>query len=251
MKSIVGLLAFILFSLTLSAQDYRAYIEKANKDYADGLYNNAIEGYQKVLQYGYESAELYYNLGNACFKVNDLASAILYYEKAKKIKPNDEDINFNLNIANSRITDKIEQVPMLFYKRWWFNLYNLFSVNSWAKLNVVAFVLLIVAVVVFIIARKVILRKVSFWLAMAFLFVALLSLGFSVQKYHAFKSTNEAIVFDPSVTIKSSPSDNSVDLFVVHEGAKVKVTDAVGEWYEIRIANGSVGWIKTTAVKKI
>jgi len=98
----------VLMALQVIGQENNALITEGNKAYADGLYNNAISSYTKVLDEGYESADLYYNLGNACFKTDDLASAILYYEKALKLSPNDDDIVFNLNVANSRITDKIE-----------------------------------------------------------------------------------------------------------------------------------------------
>jgi tetratricopeptide (TPR) repeat protein len=113
MKGFVSAFIFVLLALSLVAQDNSTLIKKGNKDYTDGLYHNAIEDYLKVLGNGYESPELYFNLGNAYFKANDLASAILYYEKAKKLKPNDPDVNFNLHIANSRIVDKIDPVPQM------------------------------------------------------------------------------------------------------------------------------------------
>jgi tetratricopeptide (TPR) repeat protein len=251
MKGLTGALILMFLCLTLSAQDNTALIEKGNKDYAAGLYHNAIEDYLKVVGNGYESPELYYNLGNAYFKANDLPSAILYYEKAKKLKPNDADINFNLHIANSRIVDKIDPVPQLFYIRWWKSLYHFFDVNGWAWFNVATFILLLALIITVIISRKALLRRVTAWLAVVVLVIFFFSLGFSLQTYHSFKKASEAIVFNPSVTVKSSPSENSIDLFVVHEGTKVKITDTVGDWYEIRIANGSVGWMKAASVKKI
>jgi len=200
---------------------------------------------------GFESADLYYNLGNACFKTDDLASAILYYEKALKLSPNDEDIVFNLNVANSRITDKIEPLPVMFYKRWWIKLSDLFSTDAWAKIQVVTFLLMLFALGGFLILRRVIVRKVSFWLALLFFIATIFSFGITYQKYTAYQKHTEAIVFTPSLTVKISPTENSVDLFVVHEGTKVKILDQLDGWYEVKIASGSSGWIQNESVKKI
>lgn len=241
----------LIVSLTLPGSEQESLIEKANRDYADGLYNNAIKKYQQVLDNGYESAELYYNLGNACFKTDNLASAILYYEKAKRLKPDDESVLHNLKVANSRIIDKHEQVPVIFYKRWWNRLYNLFGLNTWTKIHISCFVILLVFASIFFTTRSIGLKKISFWTGLFILLITLMSFGFSYQKYHSLNSRNEAIVFDPSVTIKSSPNQNSVDLFVIHEGTKVKILDTLGEWHEIKIANGSVGWIHSSAIEVI
>lgn len=226
-------------------------VEKANKDYAEGLYSNAIEGYVRVLQNGYESMEVYYNLGNTYFKTDDLPSAILHYEKAKKLKPNDPDILFNLNVASNRIKDKIEAVPVLFYKRWWKQLVNAFSLDGWTKFHIACFVLFLMAAAFFFISRKVVIRKISFWAGLLLFTGSLLTFGIALQQNSSHQQVKEAIVFDPSLTVKSSPSENSVDLFVVHEGTKVAITDELGEWYEIRIASGSTGWIPGSSVKSI
>ncbi len=226
-------------------------VENANRDYSAGLYSNAIEGYTKVLQSGYESVEVYYNLGNAYFKTNDLPSAILYYEKAKKLKPNDQDILFNLNVANNRIKDKIEAVPVLFYKRWWNQLGNALSLEGWTKLHITCFVIFLIAAGFYFISRKIAIRKTAFWAGLLLFTASLITFGIAFQQNRSHQQVKEAIVFDPSLTVKSSPSENSVDLFVVHEGTKVAITDKLGEWYEIRIVNGSKGWIPGTSIKSI
>ena len=139
MKKTAFLIITLLFSLISLASENQLVIAKANKAYSDGLYANAVDLYKKVIASGYESWDLYYNLGNSFYKVNDYASAILYYEKAKKLNPGNEDIDFNLKVTSNRITDKIEPLPELFYKRWFRNLVELLPVDQWAWVVIMTF----------------------------------------------------------------------------------------------------------------
>jgi tetratricopeptide (TPR) repeat protein len=249
-KVLFILLGFFILGRTL-AFDANATFAKANEAYAQEMYAEAIELYQQVITLGYESAELYFNLGNAYFKQNEIPSAILYYEKAKKLKPTDEDINFNLNVAETRIVDKIEPVPEFFLKNWWRSLYNVFSADSWAKISVVCMILFFILFGFYLFSKLMMIRKTAFYTGIIVLFFTLFTFVVAYQKYHLLASQQEAIVFTPTITIKSSPNPNSVDLFVLHEGSKVKIIERVGEWSEIKIANGSVGWLPTEALKNI
>ena len=252
MKKIVFIIAFFVSLLSLKAEVVNdSLILKANKEYTEGLYNNAIENYLMLVDEGFESPKLYYNLGNAHFKINEMAPAILYYEKAKKLDPNDKDIEFNLNIARNKIPDKIEAVPALFYVKWWSSIYNLFSSNTLAIICLATFFLTLVLIAVFFLSNVVIYRKLSFWFGILFFTFSIMSFILSYQKYNSFSSKQQAIVFTPTITIKSSPNQNSVDLFVMHEGSKVQIIQHLGDWYKIRIANGSVGWLKASDVKTI
>jgi tetratricopeptide (TPR) repeat protein len=253
MNNIRLYLIFFLLSITGigAAAINEELVEQANKDYSAGLYANAIEGYTKVLENGYESVEVYYNLGNAYFKSNEIAAAILYYEKAKKLSPNDEDVLFNLNVANNRIKDKIEAVPVLFYKRWWQQIVNWLSTDAWTRFHITCFIVFLVAAGFYFISRIILIRKISFWIGLAMLGLSFVTFGIAWQDDKSNRQVTEAIVFDPSLTVKSSPSEKSVDLFVVHEGTKVAITDQLGDWYEVRIANGSTGWIPDTAIRSI
>lgn len=245
-------LSILLLSLSVAnAGDNAILLEEANKVYNEGSYGQAIELYEKVLENGYTSAEVYYNLGNAFFKQNNFAAAILNYEKAKKIEPNDEDINFNLKIANNRIVDKIETVPELFYLQWWNSLIYALTVDQWGWTGLISFFLLLVMALIFLLSRIVWLKKLSFWFGLLFLLISISTYALANQKFNSFRKDHEAIVFTPTVTVKSSPSESSIDLFVIHEGTKVELTDNLGDWYEIKIANGSVGWIKNDDIEKI
>lgn len=224
---------------------------KANLAYANGYFQEAADNYLMIKDAGYESADLYFNLGNAYYKLNNFPSAILYYEKAKKLDPNNEDIEFNLGVTNSKIVDKIEPVPELFFKTWWRSFYNMFSANTWAIISVVSFMVFFILLAFYLLSRITPIRKLAFFSGLFVLFITVFTFFISYQKYHNFHHEKYAIVFTPTITVKSSPNPNSVDLFVIHEGAKVQIKDNVGSWVEIRIANGSVGWLPAETLQKI
>lgn len=251
MKKLIIILCLVLTAGMAVADDNQLLLEEANKSYSNDNFEKAIELYQKVIDNGMESAGVYFNLGNAYFKMNNLPSAILYYEKAKKLKPNDEDINTNLEIANSRIVDKIENVPEIFYKRWWKILLYTFSVDQWGVISLISFSLIFLMLLFFLLTKIYWLKKTSFWLGIIFIIISGTTYLLANQKYKTFTQDHQAIVFTPTLTVKSSPSENGVDLFVIHEGTKVKITDHVGDWYEVKIANGSVGWLKEDDIRKI
>ena len=249
-KVIFILLSFFIIGTTF-AFDANASFNKANEAYAQEMYAEAIELYEQILIVGYESAELYFNLGNAYFKQNEIPSAILNYEKAKKLKPNDDDIDFNLNVANTKIVDKIEPVPEFFLRQWWRGIYNLFSADAWAKISVGCMILFFVLFGFYLFSKLMMIRKTAFYAGIIVLFFTLFTFIVAYQKYHLLTAQQESVIFTPTITIKSSPNPNSVDLFVLHEGSKVKIIEHVGEWSEIKIANGSVGWLPTEALKNI
>lgn len=226
-------------------------MQEANDTYNRGHYQEAVAAYQKLVDMGLESAVLYYNLGNACFKAGDIPSAILYYERSLLLEPADEDAAFNLKVAYSRTVDKIEEVPLVFYKRWWQQLAATFSRDIWATISLVGFALFFAMLLLFLLARQIWIRKMAFWSALVVMVISIHAVAFAYRAQHKLLHGKEAIIFNPSVTVKSSPDEESVDLFVIHEGTKVAVIDELGEWKEIRIASGSEGWIKATDIVKI
>lgn len=226
-------------------------METANNAYNEGLYDSALNVYHLIEKEKVESAALYYNTGNAFFKNGDIASAILYYEKAKKLDPNNEDIQYNLSVANSMIVDKIEKVPELFFENWWNYFYNMFNADTWTLLSLASWFVLIFLVGIFILTKKRGLRKMAFYLGLLFLFTSVATFGLASQKYYFGKEHKEAIIFTPTVTVKSSPTTNAVDLFVVHEGTKIQILDQVQDWTKIRIADGSVGWLPISTIREI
>jgi len=251
MKKSFIIIFFLLYNFVASASVFQEDIAAANKAYTENKFNVAIELYQKVVKSNFQSEELYYNLGNAYFKTNNYPSALLYYEKAKKLDPGNEKINFNINITNTKIIDKIEELPLPFYKLWFANFQHWFGVDTWAVLSLIFLFTFLGSVAIYLIGNTMAVRKIFFWFGLLLL-VFTISSGFNAySQYRNFQVSKEAIIFEPTVNVKSSPDAESQDIFVIHEGTKVKITDKVGTWIEIKIANGSDGWVQESVVQTI
>lgn len=247
-------LIFLLLAISsfkVYSSDNQLIVAKGNTAYSTGKYQEAIDNYSKVLEQDLESPDLYYNLGNAYFKLNDMPHAILWYERARRLNPGSEDINFNLSVANSRITDKIEPLPEFFMKRWLMAVTNLLSMDAWAKAGIVFLILTLSLFSVFIASRVLLLRKLGFWSGFSCLLMTAVFLLFAWGSYRSQQSEQSAVILNPTVTVKSSPDEKSTDIFVIHEGCKIQLLDHIGNWYEVRIANGSVGWVEQENFEKI
>ena len=192
---------------------------------------------------GYRSANLDYNIGNAYFKLNNIPSAILFYERAYLLKPADEDINYNLQIARTLTVDRFQEIPELFFVRW-YNFVSLFlSTNSWAKISITSFILFLLLLSLYIYSPRHRYKIIGFWLAIFFIILSLTSLAFTARNKSLVYDSHKAIISSPVVSGKSSPDKSGNDLFVLHEGTKVTVEDEVGEWFEIRLSDGNKGWV--------
>lgn len=250
-NKIIFITLLLSSSLLSMAQTPKQLLEKGNTFYSEAVYDSALISYHAVLDKGYVSDALYYNLGNTYFKLKDIPSAILFYEKSLKINPSDEDVKNNLQIANSMIVDKIEIIPQLFFRVWWTAFYTMLPANSWAWISVFIFLMTLVAIYLYLTSFNTVVRKTAFFSGIVLIFLTIMSFGLASQKYYYTQQTNEAIVFTPTITIKSSPAQSSVDLFVLHEGTKVALLDKTNGWTKIRIANGSVGWLPENVLKGI
>lgn len=244
---LISLLSWM--GMAFAQNDADAWFEQANTAYNSGNYDTAIVVYEKILDAGMESVPVYYNMGNAYYKLHEYPMAIYCYEKALKLDPSDEDVQTNLAIANAAIVDKLEPVPQSFIVKWWRSIRSALSGTQWAWCSIAAFALLLLMLFLFLRARKVGLRKLGFFMGLIFLIAFSLSVVFALQLKQIGDTQDQAIVMTPTVTVKSSPSTNSVDLFVLHEGVKVEVMDTQGEWAQIRIANGSVGWLEVSEMR--
>ena len=220
------------------------WFEKANAAYNAGSYDSAIILYDRVLDADLESVPVYFNMGNAYYKMREYPMAIYCFEKALKIDPSNEDVRTNLAIANMAIVDKIEEVPQSFIAKGWNGLKNTLSGGQWTVLSLVAFALLLVSAYLFLRARRMGIRKLGFFAGLVMLAVFALSVLFAAQMKRAALTEDQAIIMTPTVTVKSTPNEISVDLFVLHEGTKVEILDHADGWNKIKIANGSVGWLQ-------
>jgi tetratricopeptide (TPR) repeat protein len=225
--------------------------ETANDYYSKGKYDEAIVAYEKILSTGKESAELYYNLGNAYFKNKKIALSILNYERAYQMAPGDEDIKFNLELARTFVVDKINTLPEFFLKVWFRSLMNLFSSDSWAIVSAVLFVVSLVLFFTYLLFRRSGLKKIFFISALGFLLFSIVTFAFAWSGYTRASSKNYGIIMHSPVQVKSSPDQDGTDIFVLHEGVKVVILDKVNNWLNIRIADGNKGWVDAADLEKI
>lgn len=214
-------------------------------------YASAIQIYESLLKQG-EAAEIYYNLGNSYYKTDDMARAILNYERALLLQPGNTDIRANLEIARSKTIDKVASIPDIFFVAWTNSLINCLSVDVWAKLGIIFFILLLVSLSLFFFSKQIIWKKSGFMTGIIFLMFVVLSNIFASKQKSELTDRNEAIILSPSVTVRSTPSESGTSLFVLHEGYKVEIKDnSMREWKEIRLEDGKVGWIPASAMEVI
>jgi tetratricopeptide (TPR) repeat protein len=222
-----------------------------NNYYAKGQYKEAAASYQKLVNEGYQSAEVYYNLGNAYYKLGNIASAILYYEKARLLSPGDDDINFNIRLANSKITDKVDEAPEFFISKWWNEFILSFSVNALGIASILFVLLGSAALILYFFAFSVSRKKASFYTSILLFILGAAAIVIAFSQTHYFDNHKQAIIFTSTVNIKSGPNDKLATLFVLHEGTKVNVLDANNGWVKFKLGNGNEGWIKLVDIKEI
>lgn len=226
-------------------------IESGNQYYQEGKYQDAIDSYLFVIDQKYENANLFYNLGNAYYKINEPAKAILWYERALVLNPSNEDIKHNIAFVNQKLEDKIEIIPKLFITEWYLGVAYSLTSNQWAVLSIVACFLLTLSVLIFLFLRRGIVKSASFFTGILFLITVIFSVHFAYKISHKNEKDPEAIVMRSVLTGKSTPDEAGNDLFVIHQGIKVIITDQLNDWIEIKLSNGEKGWVRYTDIEKI
>jgi len=238
-----------IFNLQLAASD--SLVLQGNKHYMNREYDLAAASYAEVISKGYESGELYYNLGNAYYKQDFMARAILCYERALLLKPGDEDIRQNLALANARIIDKIEPIPEFFLARWVKSVPWLFSPDRWAMISLTLFVLALAAFLWFVLSHRYNMKRVAFAAGILLIILSLTGMLSMLNRAKKLRQSGSAIIMSSSVNAKSSPDEQSTNIFVLHEGTKVVLLDSVQNWKEIRIADGNKGWVLKESLEEI
>lgn len=224
----------------------------ANEAYAQGNWDAAIQNYQAIVDASMESAPLWCNMGSAWYKSGNLGKAILCYERALKLDPSYDDAVYNLDLLNSQKIDRIESVPELILVTWMKKLGRTLDSNSWAVCFLVFLALSLAMALLFVLGSSVNSRRIGFFAGVVFVLVTCASLSFSIWQKNEYMKTDSAIVLRPVSSVKSSPSgDSAKDLFVLHEGTKVKVLDNVGGWSNIELSNGNQGWVPSTDIENI
>jgi len=243
-------LFLFLFAASLSAQDLAKQFQQGNDLYKKKDYAGAAKAYESVVKKGYSSEGLYFNLANAYFRLNDVPKAVLYYEKAKNLNPNDEDIQYNLNLAKLRTVDKIEPKGEISFYEFMKNIIDFQPSVRWGAYAVVCVWIALLLFALFLFSQTFIFKKTGFYGGIIFLvfFLVFLALGW---ERHEMEIEPYAIIMTTESDVKTSPEDSSGNAFVLHGGTKVKIQENVGEWNYIRLTDGKAGWAKMTDMEKI
>jgi tetratricopeptide (TPR) repeat protein len=251
MRLISVVIFWMVMSVPALAQAPEQVFQQGNGAYQRGKYTDAVKAYEAVLASGYGNGEIHYNLGNAYYKVGNIGKAILHYERARRFMPSDEDLRHNLQLANLLITDKIETTPRLFLWDMWDDVKATFSTGGITWLAYGFYVLVAAGMVIMLLARTYRLRRIGLLVVIVSTFFLAAAVTVLLAKRSDFLRTDDAIVTTSLVTVKNSPDAKSTDAFVLHSGVKVRITDAVGSWINVRLADGKAGWVEKVAVEVI
>lgn len=250
---VVGMVVAVAVSALLGGALPAGAVTKQNADteYSKGNYQQAAADYSELLKKG-ESADLYFNLGNAYYRLGNITQSVIAYERAMRLSPSDADVRYNLQLARSKTIDNIEPEERMFFVDWYTSLVNSFGDDGWAVISVVAFAALLLALLLFLLGRAEWMRRTGFYSALAMFVVFAASVVFAFVQKASFDNRNHAVVVAPTVNVKSTPSDTGNDVFVIHEGTGVVITDTtMRQWYSVRLANGKEGWVKRSLVEVI
>lgn len=244
--------SFVLMILMLMPLSVNAITKQnADDEYAKGNYQQAIKDYQEILKTGV-SSEIYYNLGNAYYRTDNITQALLAYERALQLSPGDNDIRFNLQYARSKTIDKITPETEMFFVTWYNSLVNFTSVDRWANTAIVSIVMALLLILVFLFAPQMWARKSGFYGSAVFLLLFAFANLFAFQQKHELETKQGAIVIAPTVNVKKTPAASGTDVFVIHEGTRVDITDrGMKQWRGIKLADGREGWLKTSQIEEI
>ena len=249
--SAIFLMLVCVFALMIPADASAITKENADSAYARQQYQQAAVDYEELLKNG-ASAELYYNLGNSYYRIGSITKAVLNYERASLLSPGDADIRFNLQLARSKTIDKITPETEMFFVTWYKALVNMQSVDGWAHTALWTLAIAIVLALVYLFASRLALRKAGFYGSTLMVLLFVFANIFAFQQSQFLKNRKGAIVMSASAPVKSTPAHNGTDLFVLHEGTKIEITDgSMKDWKKIRLADGRDGWIEMSAIEVI
>ncbi len=241
------LLVALLLPLTANA------VTKADGDneYSRGNYQQAIRDYEELLKQT-KSADLYYNLGNAYYRTDNITRAVLAYERALLLSPGDDDIRFNLQMARSKTIDKITPRSEMFFVTWYRALVNITSVDGWADIALLSMVLALILALVYLFASRMLFRKIGFFGGVAMLTLFLLCNLFAWHQHAILTERTGAIIVSSSATLKATPTQQAKDNGVLHEGTRVDIIDdTMRDWKCVRLADGREGWLQSNKIEKI
>lgn len=224
---------------------------KANTAYINGDFHAAADTYEELLSRGVSSMKLYYNLGNAYFKDDRIGKAILYYNRALRLAPGNDDIRYNLSVAEARTKDNIEDIPEFFFVTWMRDIRHMMGCTAWSLLSLALLACMLGLFLVYLLAQRISLRKAGFYGTVVAALLFMLTTWFAVGERREMLDDTSAVVMTASTAVKSSPDKSSTDLFVLHEGTVVTITDRLDGWCEVVIADGKKGWVEGRKIEII
>lgn len=237
------LFSIILVGMPIFAQEAETLFPQANGFYQNEQFEEAAGLYQQILSQGFESKEIYYNLGNCYYRLDDVGQAILYYEKALKLDPNDQDILYNLDLANLKVIDRLELPPQFFLFQWWNSLLNYYSISQLTRLVAVLFAVTLLLLVLWLFIKR---DRLRFWALTAVVITGLITIFWSyvmINQSRSFVNHRHAVVLVSTITVMSAPDESSTDVFILHEGVKVYLDELRAEWVKISLPDGKSGWL--------
>jgi tetratricopeptide (TPR) repeat protein len=248
-KKALYILIFLLGTVSIAQNE--TLFEQGNTLYNDGNYIEAIEKYQAILDSGKHSAELYFNLGNAYYKLNNIAPSIYYYEKALQMAPNDTDILNNIAFARNMTIDVVDNIPEIGFSKFVKTFTNMLSFDTWAKISVGLVILFVILFLSYYFSYTSFKKRLAFVGSLSAVILACSALSLAFHKYNLDKNDKPAIVFAKESQIKSEPNLRSTEAFKLHEGTKVQILDTVNNWKKIKLADGKTGWIVSDDIKAL
>ncbi len=251
-KYIFILASFLLFHFSFAtANNLKEQLKEANTQYEAGKYAEAAVLYEDILENNYESTAVYFNLGNAYYQQQKTAEAMLNFERAKRLSPNDSEIEHNLSMTKELISIKIESYPVLFYKQWAINVVHFLSSGIWSFLALISMWLCVASALFFILKAVGKQKKQAFFSSITAFGLALLFIFLAYSKYTKETKKDEAIVFAETIALKNGPSVGSKDLESVAAGTKIRIEDKVEEWVKVVLSNEKEGWIQLKDIEII
>jgi len=238
------ILVFVFLLQVVLATEWDVHLNEGNKAYSEGKYEDAIVHYSKIIDNNIESGEIYFNLGNTYYKLNEIGKSIYYYEKALNYIEGDESLDQNLKIARLKIIDKIEPIPKLFVFVWLESIMHILSIESWGWLTLILFFLASGIFALYILFSKRLLNRLSWIFLILFSITVMIFAG----RIYEFESTEFGIIFEKKIAVMSEPNLGASELFILHEGTKIKINRKLNDWLEISIADGKTGWCKSNLI---
>ena len=242
---------FALFISTISVAQNDTLFKAGNTLYNEGKYAEAIDKYETILESKQHSAALYFNLGNAHYKLNNIAPSIYYFEKALQLEPNDKEIQNNIAFARNMTIDAIDVVPEVGFSKLFKNLTNTMSFDNWAYTSIMTMLLFVILYLIYYFSHSTRKKRLTFIGSTSFLLLTCVTLFFAFNKFNIDKNDRPAIVFSQEALVKSEPNLRSEESFRLHEGTKVQILDTVKNWKKIKLSDGKTGWISSEDIKAL